>query len=216
MNYRLYRYKDKRLEEHRKTLFSKNFIFFLFEKSHYYLLKKEIVEAEKHYLQSTIELSGNNNLFSTYYLGILNFGNGEFDKALPWIQKTIAHENTTYINIQAYCRIVAALIHYEQNNFSILESSLQNMNYFMKKNNFHTPYLKNVALLISKLTSLSSEKEKEKHFKKIIEVGNEMNETELKNFHSYFHTLDIVVWAQSKVNKLSYAQQLVKSSVNRK
>ncbi len=210
------RYKDKRVEEHRKTLFSKNLIFFLFEKSHYYLLKKEIEEAEKHYLQSSIELLGNNNLFSCYYLGVLNFGNGEFDKALPWIQKTMAHENTTYINVQAYCRIVSALIHYEQNNFSLLESSLQNMNYFMKKNNFHTPYLKNVALLISKLTSLTSEKEKEKHFKKIIEEVSEMNRVELKGEQSYFHSMDIVVWAQSKLNKLSYAEQLVKSSVNRK
>lgn len=209
-------YKDKRVEEHRKTLFSKNLIFFLFEKSHYYVLKKEIEEAEKHYLRTSVELSGNNNLFSTYYLGILNFGNGDFDKALPWIQKTIAHENTTYINVQAYCRIVAALIHYEQNNFSLLESSLQNMNYFMKKNNFNTPYLKNVALLISKLTSLTSENEKEKQFKKIIEEVTEMNRTELKNSHSYFHTLDMVVWAQSKMNKVSYAEQLVKSSVNRK
>ncbi len=86
----------------------------------------------------------------------------------------------------------------------------------MKKNNFHTPYLKNVALLISKLTTLSSEKEKEKHFQKMIEACTEMNVTELKNFHSYFHTLDMVVWAQSKLNKISYAEQLVKSSVNRK
>lgn len=210
------RYKDKRVEEHRKTLFSKNLIFFLFEKSHYHVLNKEIEEAEKHYLQTSIELSGNNNLFSTYYLGILNFGKGDFDKALPWIQKTIAHGNTTYINVQAYCRIVTALIHYEQNNFSLLESSLQNMNYFMKKNNFQTPYLKNVALLISKLTTLSTEKEKEKQFRKIVEDGTEMNHTELKNFQSYFHTLDIVVWAQSKLHKLSYAEQLVKSSVNRK
>lgn len=205
------RYKDKRLEEHRKTLFSKNLIFYLFEKSHYHLIDIEIEEAEKYYLQSAVELSGNNNLFSTYYLGVLNLGIGKFDKALDWIHKTIAHENTTYINVQAYCRIVAAIIHFEQNNFSLMESSLQNMNYFMKKNNFQTPYLKNVALLISKLSSLNSAAEKEKHFKKIIVEVNELNRVELKGESSYFHTLDTVVWATSKLNKVGYAVQLVES-----
>jgi hypothetical protein len=208
------RYKNKRLEEHRKTLFSKNLIFFLFEKSHYHLLDKEIEDAEKYYLDSVIELSGNNNLFSCYYLGILNLGIGKLDNALNWIRKTIDHENTTYINVQAYCRIVAAIIHYEKNNFSLVESSLQNMNYFMKKNNFQTPYLKNIALLISKLTMLDSSREKEKHFQKIVAAVEKMNRTELKGEPSYFHTLDMMVWAKSKLNKTNYAVQLVKSSAH--
>ena len=204
-------YKDKRLEEHRKTLFCKNFIFFLQEKSLYQVLGKEIIEAEKYYLQSPIELSGNNNLFSCLYLGILFFGQQHYDKALFWIQKTIDHENTTYINVQAFCRIIAALVHYEQNNFTLLESSLQNMNYFMKKNNFQTIYLKNIALLILKLTTLTTVAEKEKHFKKIVDTVNDMNRTELKGETSYFHTLDIAVWAKSKLNRTTYAAQLVKS-----
>jgi hypothetical protein len=116
--------------------------------------------------------------------------------------------------VQAYCRIIAALIHYEQNNFSLMESSLQNMNYFMKKNNFNTPYLKNIAALISKFATLTSLQQQQKHYKKIIEIVTEMNWTELKGESSYFHTLDMVVWAKSKLNGVSYAQQLVNSPVN--
>lgn len=205
------RYKDKRLEEHRKTLFSKNFILYLQEKSQYQVLRKEIIEAEKYYTESTIELSGNNNLFTCNYLGILNFGIGKFDNAMNWIQKTMAHENTTYINVQTYCRIIAALIHYEQHNYTLMESSLQNMNYFMKKNNFHSTYLKNISHLLSKLITLNSEKEKQLHFQKMADSVNEMNRVELKGEVSYFHTLDIAVWAKSKLNGVAYAEQLVKS-----
>ncbi len=40
---------------------------------------------------------------------------------------------------------------------------------------------------------------------------NEMNRVELKGEVSYFHTLDIAVWAKSKLNGVAYAEQLVKS-----
>ena len=81
----------------------------------------------------------------------------------------------------------------------------------MKKNNFQTIYLKNIALLILKLTTLTAVAEKEKHFKKIVAAVSEMNRTELKGETSYFHALDIAVWANSKLNRTTYAAQLVKS-----
>jgi hypothetical protein len=84
----------------------------------------------------------------------------------------------------------------------------------MKKNNFQTPYLKNIALLISKLTMFDSSREKEKHFQKIVAAVEKMNRTELKGEPSYFHTLDMMVWAKSKLNKTNYAVQLVKSSAH--
>jgi len=205
------RYKDKRLEEYRKTLFSKNLIFFLFERSHHRVLGREIYEAEKYYLETGIELSGNNNLFSCYYLGILFLGIRQFDKSLLWLQKTIDHENTTFINVQAYCRIVAALVHYEQNNLSLAQSVMQNLSYYMKKSNFQVTYLKTCSMLVTKLLSATTKPEREKRLQNIVEVVSDLDAKELKGEHSYFHTLYLSVWATGQLNGVSYAEQLVKS-----
>ena len=146
------RFKDPSLELYRRRLFSKNQLMYLTVLSqHRKLTQEEINKAEQTLLACENPLVGNNNLMSCFYLSILFYVVGDRDKMLHWLDKANAHENVSFTTVQAFARLLSALMHYEQDNLSLMESALNNAQYFMKKNEINSPFLKQVASWFTKL-----------------------------------------------------------------
>lgn len=202
-------FKDVMAEAYRKRIYPKNLIMYLMANSLYAISEEEIKEAEHAHLAIKPEPLGNNNLMSAYYLAILFYNAGNTEKAIEWFNHAIDHKNTTYTNVQAYCRILIALIHYEQDNLSLLESSLQSAQYFIKKHNLTSPYLKTCISLISKLPACANNAERKEMLQNAIAVITELYTTEFKGEITYFHDFSMTTWCKSRLNGSTYSFELI-------
>ncbi len=203
------RFKDTTLEIYRKRVYAKNLLMCLVVNSLTGNTKDAVYDAEQHYLATKPESAGNNNLMSSYYLAILFYSVNEPDKALEWLNTTMEHKKTSFINVQAYCRIVCAHIYYDLDAPSLMESSLQSAQYFIKKNNLPSNYLKQCIMLLNKLKDCPKGAETRAQLKKMQETINELYVTELKNENTYFHDFNLAVWCNAKLQGRTYGEQLV-------
>ncbi|MFN8286048.1 MAG: hypothetical protein U0V74_04805 [Chitinophagales bacterium] len=203
------RFKDVALENYRVKIYGKNLLMVSLVSTLTTVPGKEIFEVEKSYLSGSPEMLGNNNTMSAYYLAVLFFAANEIEKAEEWFIKTTEHKNTTFINVQAYCRVIRALIHYEQGNLSLMDSALQNAQYFMKKSNINSPYLRACISMLGKLPTAVDASGQREQLKKMQQSIEDMYKTELSEEITYFHDFNLAVWCRSKLNGLTYGQQLV-------
>jgi hypothetical protein len=205
-------FKDVLAEAYRKRIYPKNLVMYLMANSLYAIDINEILEAESAYEAIKPELLGNNNLMTSYYIAILFYNAGNTERAVKWFNLAIDHKNVTYTNVQAYCRILIALIHYEQDNLSLLDSSLQSAQYFIKKNNLQSGYLKNSIALLSKLPGCVSNADRKEMLQNAITTFNELNTTEFKGEITYFHDFGMATWCSSRLNLTTYSQELISAN----
>lgn len=202
------RFKDSALEIYRQKLFSKNQLMYLTVLSQQReLSQQEILNAETNLLNCANPLMGNNNLMSCFYLSILFYVVSERDKAMHWLQQAIAHEKVSLPVVQAYARLLCALIHYDQQNHSLMESALNNTQYFIKKNEINADYLKQATAWFTKLPYADSTER--------TAVLNQMN-TWLEKANSerkqdeftYLFDFNLLFWCRSYLHKTTYATEL--------
>lgn len=203
------RFKDAALETYRKRVYAKNLLMYLLVNSLHGNSEQDILAAEQHYLETNPEPAGNNNLMSSYYLAILFYGVNEFDKALEWFNKTAEHKKTSFLNVQAYSRILCAYIYYDLDSPSLVESTLQSAQYFIKKNNLPSNYLKQCMIMLNRLQDCAKGADTKIQLKKMHETITEMYTGELRNENTYFHDLNLAVWCNAKLEGRSYGEQLV-------
>lgn len=203
------RFKDAALETYRKKVYAKNLLMYLLVNSLRGNTREDVWAAEKHYLETNPEPAGNNNLMSSYYMAILFYGVNEPDKALEWFNKTAEHKKTSFLNVQAYSRILCAYIYYDLDSPSLVESTLQSALYFIKKNNLPSNYLKQCVALLNKLLDCPKGSETKTQLQRMYEVITEMYGTELRNENTYFHDLNLAVWCLAKLQAHSYGEQLI-------
>lgn len=203
------RFKDAALETYRKRVYAKNLLMVSLVHTLTQTPGKEIFEVEESYQATNPEPLGNNNLMSAYYLAILFFGANETDKAEEWFTKTIEHKNTSFVNVQAYCRILLAIIHYERGNLSLMDSALQSAQYFIKKNNINSPFLRSCISMLAKLPSAIGATGQKEQLNKMLHNVQELFKNELSEEITYFHDFNMAVWCRSKLSGLTYGQQLV-------
>lgn len=202
-------FKDVLAEAYRKRIYPKNLVMYLMANSLYSINMEEILEAESAYESLKPDLLGNNNLMTSYYIAILFYNAGNTEKAIKWFNLAMDHKNATYTNVQAYCRILIALIHYEEDNLSLLDSSLQSAQYFIKKNNLQSAYLKSCITLLGKLPSCASNTERKEMLQTAIVTFNELNTTEFKGEITYFHDFGMATWCSSRLNLTTYSHELI-------
>ncbi len=202
------RFKDTALEIYRQKLYSKNQLMYLTVLSQQReLTTQEILDAETNLLNCANPLLGNNNLMSCFYLSILFYVVNERDKALHWLQQAIDHEKVSLPTVQAYARLLCALIHYDQNNYSLMESALNNTQYFIKKNEVSAEYLKQMVSWFSKLPYADST-EKTALLKQMLSWLEKTNAERKDDEFTYLFDFNLLFWCRSNLNKTSYAYEL--------
>ncbi len=203
------RFKDPALETYRRKLYSKNELMYLTVVSqHRELSKMEILLAETNLLSCANPLMGNNNLMSCFYLAILFYVVGERDKTLTWLQKTIAHEKVNLPLVQAYARVLVALVYYEQENLSLTESTLNNVTYFMKKNEISSEYLKQAISALTRLQTLPDKDEKKAILTELGEWVEEATRERTEDDYNSLFDFNLLFWCKSYLNKTTYAREL--------
>lgn len=201
------RFKDKLTENYRQRVYAKSLLMVLMVNSVNKIAEDEVLAAEKHYLATNPEATGNNNLMSAYYIGILFFGAGRTDKALQWFTLCQEHKNTTFLNVQAYCRILSAIAHYSHNTPSLMESAIQSAIYFTKKNNLASPFLRSAISLLQKLQTQATARQQKAFFEETLPTIQEMYNS-FNGEITYFHDFDLRLWWKSKINNSTYGIQL--------
>ena len=173
---------------------------------------QEVESTEKSYLDTKPQMSGNNNLMSAYYLAVLYYTAGDKGKSIEWLQHTIDHTNTAYINVQAYARLLQGFIYYEMEFQSLSKSALQAAQYFVKKHNIKSVYLRNLTSMLSKLQSISLQGELKQFYSVMHAEIQTMYDTELNNEITYFHDFNMLIWLEAKVRNVSYSDVLTKAN----
>lgn len=202
-------FKDTALEIYRQKLYSKNELMYLTVLSlKRELSKEEVLHAETNLVACNNPLLGNNNLMSCFYLSILFYVVNERDKALLWLQHTIDHEKVSLPVVQAYARLLCALIHYEQNNLSLMESALNNVQYFMKKSELQSDYLKQMYTWFIKLGNASAKNQKKQLIAEMNDWCEKANSERREDDFNYLFDFNLLYWCKSYLNNSSYAQEL--------
>ncbi|HLP21803.1 MAG TPA: hypothetical protein VK174_15930 [Chitinophagales bacterium] len=203
------RFKDPALEIYRQKLYSKNQLMYLTVISQQRKMEHaEVLDAENNLLACNNPLIGNNNMMSCFYLSILFYVVGDRDKCLHWLEKTIAHENVSFMAVPAYARLLVALVHYEQNNLSLMESALNNTQYFIKKNNIVSDYLKQVISYLSKLQHGLPKTEKQELLADMLPWLEKVNQERRQEDFNYLLDFNLLIWCRACLNKTTYAEEL--------
>lgn len=201
-------FRDRQLENYRKRILAKNLLMYLMVKSLQNITEQEVKEAEQLYIEQKPENKGDNNLMSAYYLAILFYCVNNKEQSLYWLQQTIKHTNTNLNNVQAYCRLLVAYIYFDLKQISLSESALRAVEYFIKKENIESAFLKEIITVSKKILFLA---EAEKQTNQIRSAHNKIEELYNKYFEeetTYFHDFSLLLWCKSKLNNSSYALEL--------
>jgi hypothetical protein len=143
-------------------------------------------------------------LFS-YNIAYLFFGMGNYDKSLEWIIKIINDKELNIReDIQCFARILNLLIHYELNNYDLIEYIMKSTRRYLSNKNKFNKFELSALMYIRKLISVKtnddkmfifSEWKKELHsiFDDILEIRA-------------FEYFDFISWIESKTLKKSFPE----------
>ena len=130
---------------------------------------------------------------------ICYFGAAQYREALRWLNKLMNDQEfaETRIDLHAYARIVNLMIHYELNNFDLIENLLRSTGRYLNKKNFMYHLEEALIRFFGKVISTSSDKERKKELsdlkdslrKVLVEFPEEKG----------FDAIDLLAWIDSKL-----------------
>ncbi|MDW8418935.1 MAG: hypothetical protein RML37_05935 [Chitinophagales bacterium] len=203
-------YREKNAEAYRRHVLAKNTLMYLMVKSISGITAQEVRNAEAMYLNTNPQPAGNNNLMSAYYLAILYYCVGERDKSIFWLEQVTQYKNVSYINVQAYCKILMAYLYMESKQVSLAVSNIHAATYFMRKHKISSPFLRGCLQIANKLVSALGKNQ----FRILLEGCEqkfaELFTRELRGEVTYFHDFNLMLWSRAMRQGTSYAKELQK------
>lgn len=144
-----------------------------------------------------------------YNIAYLFFGLGDYDNVLKWLNKIINDKSLNIReDIQCFARIINILIHYELNNYDLIEYIIKSTKRFLSGKNKLHKFEMVVLSYIKKLINSRNEKDKAYIFKQmkdeLIKLSGETSEI---NAFEYF---DFISWLESKLSGRKF-QEIVKA-----
>jgi len=135
-------------------------------------------------------------LVFNYKIATLHFGNGDFEKAIDYLQRIINGPLDMRIDLQCYARLLHMLAHYEMGNFELMESLSKSVFRFMARMKNITVVEEEMLKFLRHSFGISPRElkpELEKFLNKIKHLEKNPYETRA------FAYLDIISWTESKV-----------------
>ena len=143
-----------------------------------------------------------------YTIAYLYFGAGDLSRSIIWLNKILSDNSDYRQDYKAFARILNLIIHYELENYDLLEYELKSVKRFLIKKDKLYPYEDLILASFRKLPDITEKKER--HFQlgllkdqisKIIKESNDYMAIE------YF---DILSWIDSKLQSKNFSE-IVKS-----
>jgi hypothetical protein len=159
------------------------------------------VEAGLHKFKNLIN---NYDRLSFYYLiSATYFGNSNYRKALPWLNKLL-HEPLVRTDLQPMVRILTCLTHYEIGNLEVLEHFIKSTYHFLSKENRINKLEACMLQHIRKMPGLNSRKQLIDFYKELKDQLQQIIKDPLeKKFLEYFN---IIYWIESKIEGKSFGE----------
>jgi hypothetical protein len=135
-------------------------------------------------------------LVFNYKFASLFFGNGEYEKAIDYLQKIINGPADLRMDLQSYARLMHLMCHYELGNFDILDSLVKAVHRFMLR-------MKNLTVVEEAIfrflkRGYPDTRQIRSAFQDLL---NQIKGLEKNRFETRaFAYLDIISWLESKVS----------------
>ncbi len=151
---------------------------------------------EKKLEEYSLYLDRHRVLIFYYKIACLYFGNGNFDKAIDYLNKIINWKIDLRSDIQCYSRLLHLIAHYEIGNFDILEYLIKSVYRFMAKMQSLSTVEEEIFVFLRKSFNFSA-KEMVPAFQELLYKLKQLqkNQYEARAF-SY---LDFISWLESKI-----------------
>ena len=159
-------------------------------------------KTEKQMTNLSNKIGLSSELAFFYYSAYAHFGNGEYRKALQYINHLL---NNNYfairVDLQCFARILNLLIHYELDNIFVLENAVLHARRFIKNKGLLFKYEKNILSFFRKASLLKFD-DKKSETKGLLELREKLlraKESEYsENFDEYHH---FMWWIESKLRQ---------------
>lgn len=149
-----------------------------------------------------------------YKIALLYFGNGNYDKAIDYLNSIINNQGDLRYDLQCYARLLHLMSHYELGNDEIIESLIKSVFRFMAKMKNLTVVEEAIFKFLKDTFNVSPRK-LQPEFEKLL---NRIKVLEKNRFETRaFAYLDIISWVESKVyNKTMAAVIFEKYTTSKK
>lgn len=168
-----------------------------------------VVDEVVHWLNKYNErINKSEELKVIYTIAYLYFGAGDLSRSLVWLNKLLNDNSDYRQDYKAFARILNLIIHYELENYDLLEYELRSVKRFLIKKDKLYPYEDVILASFRKLPGIAEKKERLFHLgllkdqiRKIIKDSNDYMAIE------YF---DIISWIDSKLLSKNFSE-IIKS-----
>jgi hypothetical protein len=157
-----------------------------------------IPEIEKGFKEFRKNIDKEAEILFYYNVAYLLFGDKEYGKALDWLNKILnSKELDLREDIQCFARIFNLFIHYEMNNYDLIEYIIRSTQRFLSSHKTLREFESMILAFMKKIINVQHEKDK-------IELLNEMkyklnsisNDITVTRAFEYF---DFISWIESKI-----------------
>ncbi len=140
-----------------------------------------------------------------YQFAYIQFGAGNFNKALYWLNKVLNdNENELRQDLYSYARLFNLVIHYELGNHDLLEYTIKSTARYLQKRERDFPIERIIMEQMKKLIRTQNPNDRKKIFETFrAELNKLMKGPEDKVVLRYF---DFIKWIDSKINNMTFAE----------
>ncbi len=166
---------------------------------------RDVEEISASMLVYADKLNKEHELTFYFQFAFVQFGAGNFNKALFWLNK-ILNDNETELrqDLFSYARLFNFVIHFELGNEELLEYTLKSTARYLQKQERDFPFEKIILDNMKKLIRIKNKSERKMAFESFrTELAKSMHGPEDKVVLRYF---DFIKWLDSKVDNSSFAQ----------
>lgn len=146
-----------------------------------------------------------------YSIAYLYFGAGDLSGSLQWLNKILNDKSEIRLDYKAFARIMNLIIHYELENYDLMDYEYKSMKRYLTKKDKLYEYESLIINTIIKLPDIFDKKEKIfqlELLKKDINSLLDTNESSDKKALDYF---DIISWIESKIHGKKFSD-IIKSN----
>jgi hypothetical protein len=173
---------------------------------------KMIPEIEQKLKEYALYVDHHRIVVFNYKIASLYFGNGDYGKAIDYLQEIINSPIDLRIDLHSYARLLHLICHYELGNYDILDSLVKAVHRFMLR-------MKNLTVVEEKIFRFLKKnyigpQDIRDGLKNLLEDIRHLE----KNRHETraFAYLDIVSWVESKVHNISMQEVIRKKYMKSK
>lgn len=199
-NYKLTSFLQKHVEL-AKFIFPTNYsaAITLYRKTKNYDSVATLVAEYEHFLKSFNEnISSQNILILNFQIACLFIEKSDFKAALRWINVVLSEKDELRKDIFTAAKIINLIVHYELNNYDLLDSEIiSTYRYLLKKNRLHKFEAMIIKYMKSKITKATNKTELNTVFREMLfEIESMANDSKENFFLTYF---DFRLWLKSKI-----------------